>query len=183
MLSPYWADFMPGKPQAILSRSENLVMAEDPVTLARRLSQEGIKVTAFFKLLAPQQWNVEIYTEGSRWTVLQILAHFDITETSIGGLIENILEGGDGAPQGFDLDEFNEHTVSDLQVLSASELLARFTAHRQGTIEMVGRLSDDDLQKTGRHPFLGITSLADIIKLMYRHNQIHLRDIRRALAR
>jgi hypothetical protein len=40
----------------------------------------------------------------------------------------------------------------------------------------------DDLAKQGRHPFLGTASLSDMIKLMYMHNQIHIRDIRRMLA-
>ena len=42
-------------------------------------------------------------------------------------------------------------------------------------------LSDADLQKAGRHAFLGITTLAEMIKMVYRHNQIHYRDLRVAL--
>jgi hypothetical protein len=30
----------------------------------------------------------------------------------------------------------------------------------------------------GRHPFLGRAPLSEIIKIIYRHNQIHLREIR-----
>jgi hypothetical protein len=41
-------------------------------------------------------------------------------------------------------------------------------------------MQDPDLAKLGRHPFLGITSLEDIIKMVYRHNQIHMREIRRS---
>jgi hypothetical protein len=43
-------------------------------------------------------------------------------------------------------------------------------------------LSADDLVKTGRHPWLGIAPLEDMIQLLYRHNQIHQRDIRKLLA-
>jgi hypothetical protein len=43
----------------------------------------------------------------------------------------------------------------------------------------VAGLSEADLQKTGRHPFLGETSLAEMIKMVYRHNQIHYRDLRK----
>ena len=49
---------------------------------------------------------------------------------------------------------------------------------RQATIKKVRALPDQDLGKMGRHPYLGVASLADIIKLIYRHNQIHQRDFR-----
>jgi hypothetical protein len=38
-----------------------------------------------------------------------------------------------------------------------------------------------DLANTGRHPFLGWVAVEDIIKMLYRHDQIHLRDLRRLL--
>jgi hypothetical protein len=38
-----------------------------------------------------------------------------------------------------------------------------------------------DLQLRGYHPWFGDSQLEDMLKLIYRHNIIHLRDIRRAL--
>ncbi len=157
-------------------------MADTPEYLVERLVEEGEKVSRFFNELAPDQWETQIYTEGSHWTARQILAHFDVTETNIGWLIRDILAGGGGAPEDFELNEFNERTVAAWQDLPAGDLLIRFAAHRQRTVDLVRHISVEDLQKTGRHPFLGKAPLVDIIKLMYRHNQIHLRDIRRVLA-
>jgi hypothetical protein len=37
------------------------------------------------------------------------------------------------------------------------------------------------LEKTGRHPFLGVTTLREMIKMIYIHNQTHYRDLRRVL--
>ena len=156
-------------------------MADTPQRLAERLSEEGEKVCAFYNGLTPQQWEVQVYSEGSCWTARQILAHFDITETNITRLIQDVLAGGGGAPENFDLDAFNERTVAARQNLAPGELVSHFAAHRKKTVELVRQMSDEDLTKTGRHPFLGIAPLVDIIKLMYRHNQIHLRDIRRVL--
>jgi hypothetical protein len=157
-------------------------MADTPEFLVTRLIEEGEKVSRFFKGLAPHQWETQVYSDGNQWTVRQILAHFDVTETNIARLIRDILAGGSGAPEGFVIDAFNERTVAALQDLPADDLLVRFAAHRQKTVDLVSNLSGEDLIKTGRHPYLGITRLVDIIKLMYVHNQTHLRDIRRVIS-
>ena len=47
---------------------------------------------------------------------------------------------------------------------------------------VVAHMTPEDLPKVGRHPFLGAAPLEDIIKLLYRHNQIHQRDVRRLLS-
>jgi hypothetical protein len=46
---------------------------------------------------------------------------------------------------------------------------------------MVGQIADDDFKRTGRHPFFGQMSIDEMFKLIYRHNMMHLRDVRRAL--
>ncbi len=38
---------------------------------------------------------------------------------------------------------------------------------------MVASISQADLTEEGRHPYLGVAPLTDMIKLIYRHNQIH----------
>jgi hypothetical protein len=48
-------------------------------------------------------------------------------------------------------------------------------------VEWVTRLQDSELERTGRHPYLGITTLREMIKMVYIHNQTHYRDIRRVL--
>ena len=42
-------------------------------------------------------------------------------------------------------------------------------------------VSDSDLEKIGRHPFLGQTTLREMIKMVYLHNQIHIRDIKNGI--
>jgi hypothetical protein len=136
----------------------------------------------FFQALAPDQWERTLYTEGALWTVRQVLAHFVITEAGIRALMANILAGGPGLPQDFDLNRYNESQVSKLDGISTQELLARFRQERQSTVDWVFGLAPDDLARTGRHPWLGVAPLEEMIQLMYRHNQIHQRDIRKLLA-
>ena len=149
--------------------------------LAERLLSEGEKTCQYFKSLAPEQWSLEIYTEGSCWSVRQILAHFVAAESGFARLVKDILAGGQGSPENFDLDAYNERKVAALESAAAEDLVNRFSLLRSEFACLVRQMSQDDLNKTGRHPFLGTASLEDIVKLLYRHNQIHLREIRKVM--
>jgi len=156
-------------------------MTDTPQFLQERLLSEAEKTLDFFRQLPEESWQRVLYTEGAHWTVRQVLAHFAAAEESIHRLIQNILAGGGGTPEDFNLDVYNERKVAALNEATTADLMQQFSANRQKNASLVAGMSQEDLAKTGRHPFLGIASLADIIKLLYRHNQIHLRDIRKVL--
>ena len=157
-------------------------MSDTPDFLAERMRAESEKTVEFFTALSPESWEQSIYTDGSCWAVRQVLAHFVSTEAAFGRLIENILAGGSGAPEEFDINAYNERKVASLQHVAPPELLLQFSRLRQRNIEVVSKMSQANLALQGRHPFLGMTELVEIIKLLYRHNQIHQRDIRKHLA-
>jgi DinB superfamily len=157
-------------------------MPESLERLSNRLAEEGQKTMQFFGALSPEQWLRTLYVDGAQWTVHQVLAHFSLTEFGIRTLLQNILDGGEGVPQDFDINQYNESMVDELGEVAPKELLVRFQSERQATIEWLGKLTGDDLLKTGRHPWLGIAPLEEMIQLLYRHNQIHQRDIRKLLA-
>lgn len=150
--------------------------------MAGRLLREGEKAVAFFRSLSPEQLQQQVYTDGSCWQVRQILAHFVAAEASMTRLVENILAGGAGTPEDFNLDAYNERKVSALQDLPVEDLLREFSERRAATADLAARLSPDELARTGRHPFLGVVPVQEIIKMFYLHNQIHLREIRKALS-
>jgi len=154
-------------------------MPESPAFLAERLRVEGEKVAAYFAALTGDQWPQVVYSEGAEWKVRDVLAHFVSVEKSILKLFESIYSGGGGASEDFSIDRFNAGEVTKLAEMSPADLLAQYKEARAGMIAWVAGLSESDLQKTGRHPFLGVTSLGEMIKMVYRHNQIHLREMRR----
>jgi uncharacterized protein (TIGR03083 family) len=156
-------------------------LAETPAFLAGRLQAEGEKVRQFFSTLSDEQWQRSIYTEGAEWRVRDVLAHFVSSERSLLKLFQNIYAGGGGASEDFSIDRFNRSQVAKLQSFSPEQLLDDFGDVRRGMIDWVWGLAEADLSKTGRHPFLGVTTLAEMIKMIYRHNQIHYRDLRRVL--
>lgn len=161
-----------------MSDAPNSIVVE---RLVGRLQSEGEKTVAFFRNLTLEQWQQIIYEAGSTWTIDQILAHFVSTEQAFADLITNILEDGPGAPENFDIDTYNERHVVLLKGISRGELLEQYRDARDDNIRRVQSMSPQDLARQGRHPFLGVVPLEEIVKLLYRHNQIHLRDARRAL--
>jgi hypothetical protein len=158
-------------------------MPDTPAFLSERLLQEGEKSIAFFQSLTTVQLDQTIYTEGSHWTVFQVLAHFVFSENSLCRLVENVAAGGPGAPVNFDIDGYNERKVKGFEDTPPLELMEQFRENRKKTALVVANLQMDDLQRQGRHPFLGVVPLTDIIKIIYRHNQIHQREIRMGLAK
>ena len=154
-------------------------MPDTPDFLARRLRSDGKKMTAYFDGLDDDAWMQTVYTEGSKWSVRNVLAHFVTSEQAFLKLFANILEGGSGASEDFDVDRYNARQQEKTEALIPEDLLIQYQEVRAAMVAWVETLVEDDLEKEGRHPFLGETTLAEMIKLVYRHNQIHYRDIRK----
>ena len=151
--------------------------------LAQTLEEDGRKTAQFFEDMAPEDWDIEVYADGPAWKVHNLLAHFTEVEGSIPRLMRNTLEGGEGVREDFDIDRYNASHVEEMSAYNRDELLAEFKKRREATVELVRRMSDADLNATGRHPFLGESQIKEMVKLMYLHLRIHQRDIRKALKR
>jgi hypothetical protein len=149
--------------------------------LADRLTTEGSRVVEFFNQLNHEQWGVLVYPGQSGWNMHQLLAHFVSAEIGRKELIVNVYNGGEGAPGHFEIDSFNQAEVERLSLESAHDLLRRFTQERAMLVELVSSMPEQGLERTGNDPYLGEVSLVEMIKLTYRHLQIHLRDARRCL--
>jgi uncharacterized protein (TIGR03083 family) len=156
-------------------------MGQRTEQIVRRMTEEGQKSLTFFRSLKPDDWLAQVYTEGTRWTVRQVLCHFVSAERAFERYGRDIVNGGEGAPEDFVIDEFNEREVAAMANTSNLELLAQFEQARRATIDLVISMTDEDLQREGRHPWFGWNKIDKFLKLVYRHNMIHQRDIRRAL--
>ncbi len=157
-------------------------MNEEAKRIAERLRTEGDKTLDFFRQLDPAAWEQQVYTAGSCWRVHDVLAHFVSAEQGFHGLLEDVAAGGPGAPRDMDVDRFNESQVPRLSRLTAEELLKAFQQARAANVQLAAGLSEQDLDRIGYHPWLGEAQMRQMLKLLYRHNMIHLRDVRKALA-
>ena len=149
--------------------------------IVRRMTDEGRKSLAFFGSLKPEDWAATVYAEGGRWTVRQVLCHFVSAERAFERNGRDILNGGEGAPEDFVIDEFNAREVASMADASPEELLTQFAQAREATLALVASMSDEELKHEGRHPWFGWDKMGKFLKLVYRHNMIHQRDVRRAL--
>ena len=153
----------------------------ETVQLAEKLRSEGEKFNAFFRSLTETQWSLSVYTEGSVWTVRSILAHLMTAERAFLKLFEEIRLGGQGASEDFVIDRYNARQQEKTQALTPSQLLEQYGEMRAAMVAWVSGIKDEELELRGRHPFLGVATLREMIKLVYVHNQTHYRDVRRVL--
>lgn len=156
-------------------------MSELARELADSLETEGRKTLEFFRGLQPEQWSVQVYSDGPAWKVHNLLAHFVEVEGSISRLIRAVADGGPGVRDDFDIDRWNAEHTGVMSQQDRYRLLAEFARRRAATVGMVRGFSDADLEKRGRHPALGTTEIKHMARLMYIHLLGHQRDIKRAL--
>jgi hypothetical protein len=151
--------------------------------LTQRLEREGERCLAFFSALKPDQWEQTVYTEGAQWDVRQILAHFIATERALRALVDAVITGGEGAPQDFNIDQFNESQVRLLDNETPNALQKVYREERRSTLSLLQALEPAQTRLRGRHPYFGIMTVEQLLKWMYQHAKVHLREIRRALSR
>jgi uncharacterized damage-inducible protein DinB len=149
--------------------------------LADKLRSEGEKFFALFAGLTDAQWQAEVYTEGETWTIRNVLSHFVTSERGLVQLFERIRLTGEGAADDFSIDRYNASQQQKTKDSSPQELLEQYKEVRANSIAWTLSLSEADLEKQGKHPFLGMTTLREMIKMLYLHNQIHYRDMKKVL--
>ncbi len=81
----------------------------------------------------------------------------------------------------FSIDRYNASMQARTQELTPEELLEQYQLVRAESIAWTSALSESDLEIQGRHPFLGLTTIREMLKMLYIHNQIHYRDMKKAL--
>ena len=149
--------------------------------LAEKLKSEGEKFVDIFSGLRDDQWQSEVYTEGTTWTIRNMLSHFVTSERGLIKLFEQIRQGGAGAADDFSIDRYNAAMQARTKEATPQELLEQYKQVRANAIAWVSGLSESELEITGRHPFLGMTSIREMIKMLYIHNLTHYRDMKKVL--
>jgi hypothetical protein len=109
---------------------------------------------ALFKSLSPDELNTQVYQDGAQWTTQQVLAHFITIEHSMQWLFKNILAGGPGSPEGFDVERFNRTQPKKLDGKTIDGLIAQFKSVRNDTISIVRSMSDADFDREGGMRFM-----------------------------
>jgi hypothetical protein len=61
------------------------------------------------------------------------------------------------------------------------ELIEQYRHVRGQSIAWVSGLKQEELEIIGRHPFLQMTTIREMIKMLYIHNMTHYRDMKKAM--
>jgi hypothetical protein len=149
--------------------------------LAEKLRSEGERFVSIFSGLNADQWSQEVYTEGTTWTIRNVLAHFVTSERGLIKLFEQIRQGGAGAADDFSIDRYNAAMQERTKDLTSNELIEQYKQIRANSVAWVSGLKDDELEIVGRHPFLETTTIREMIKMLYIHNMTHYRDMKRSM--
>ncbi|HNN14848.1 MAG TPA: DinB family protein [Anaerolineales bacterium] len=149
--------------------------------LVEKLKSEGERMATFFSELNDEQWTSEVYTEGTIWSVRNVLSHFVTAERGLVKLFEQVRTTGVGASDDFSIDRYNAAQQKKNESLTPADLLEQYRQVRAESVKWVGGLKDEELDIQGRHPFLGETVIREMVKMLYLHNQLHYRDVKRAL--
>ena len=149
--------------------------------LAEKLKTEGERMMQFFSELTDDLWTKDVYTEGTTWTIRNVLAHFVTSERGLIKLFESIRTMGQGATEDFSIDRYNASQQEKTKDLTPPELLEQYKQVRADAVAWVSGLKDEELEIEGRHPFLEMTTIREMVKMLYLHNNLHYRDIKRAL--
>jgi len=150
------------------------------IELAEKLKSEGERFISIFSNLTDEQWSQEVYTEGATWTIRNVLSHFVTSERGLIKLFEQIRRGGAGIADDFSIDRYNAAMQERTKELPPQELLEQYKQVRANSVAWVSGLKEDELEITGRHPFLGQTVIREMIKMLYIHNLTHYRDMKKA---
>jgi hypothetical protein len=149
--------------------------------IIKRLSDKGAESVSYFSALPPDAWAQQVYDTGSEWDVRQVLCHFVAAESSFTRIWDAAMRGDTHAPDVFNIDAFNAESVGAMGDMLPDALIAQFQRTRAGTIRFLESIDDPDLERESWHPWFGWDKLEKFLKLVYRHNMLHERDVRKAL--
>ncbi len=149
--------------------------------LAEKIAAEGEKTETFFSTLPDELWAQELYADGAQWSVHEVLAHIVDSEDGLRRFFEHIVAQGSGVSEDFNIDRYNAGAVEKLHQTDRQLLMEMFRQRRARMVSFVRGLAEADLQREGRHPYLGHAALDEMLRLYYLHVNLHIRDIRKLL--
>lgn len=131
--------------------------------------------------LSPEQWEQVVYGEGDGWTVHTLVGHLIDGERGLSIQIHKIRKGEETLPAGFDLTQWNAGVKQRIGSPTPAELLAGLEATRARTLQGLHSLAEDDWERSGRHPSLGVITVEQYYETIAGHELMHLAHIKNAL--
>ncbi len=151
--------------------------------IKRYYSQALARCLESFARLEEKEWSKKA---SSRWTAKDYLAHLVATqEGEADRLLRQALAGETGDLPGWKgraaINDYNEQLLEGVRDLPVSELLGRFKATYETSLNVLDGLSEADLDKPASNPLWDQQgTVRDLFFSSYLHLPGHYQDIRRA---
>jgi hypothetical protein len=127
------------------------------------------------------RWDVQVYSDGSAWTVGQLVKHLVDAHRGNFRQAAGIAEGQEIIPADFDIDRYNASMTRKTAEKTIETALEELRESHENLLAWVDTLDDERLEKQGRHATLSIMSVHDIIRIIGLHERDHAADIARVL--
>ncbi len=112
----------------------------------------------------------------------QVVAHFVGAETSMLRMAQNwIAERDNRQNPDFDLNFFNRRQQEKRAGQSLDELLSDWQTAQRRFIELMDKLTPEDLDKRGDHPRAANTTLRNLFLIVTTHEREHIDQVMQAL--
>ena len=155
-------------------------MSERITHLVNRLHQKRDEAMSYFETITDP--TMLVYTDPD-WDIRTVYMHLVWSERGLLRLYQNIAEGGEGASTEFDINRYNDSQAGKTAEVPWEQIAPQFEAARAQTIAWVETLDESVLDRVGRHPFVGEDTLERLIKVLYIHPNLHIKDIEAAKER
>ena len=154
------------------------IRKEDIKTKLASIRSELIKT---IEKISSEDLNKKVsFREGS-WNILEVIKHLYEAEKGMILLMKGILQGGEGVPEDFDLNRYNRRSVEKIQDKTIEILLSDFNESRNKLNTLITGLTEEDLNKKGRHGTLKILTIEEILNLIGDHERSHLDKIKEVI--
>jgi len=145
--------------------------------LVEKLTRGITKSLEVFRSVESEFWEQPIFDDPESWNLKDLVAHFVYSEEHLLRIAQDIASGGEGSPEGIDIDAFNEIEMEKLRHRSDEELLDALDDVRTTLIDWARELDEIELDRVGRHPVLGVCNVETVISSIYAHQLLHMREI------
>jgi hypothetical protein len=126
--------------------------------------------------------DVERPMSGGDWRIKDTMAHLAGVEPRLRGIWVHAVSPGGWPPNSPTIDEYNAATVAARRDWTRQQLVDEFEANGRQTLEVIRGLQPDDLAVAFDHPVRGVVTIESQIEMVARHMQLHVDEIRAALA-
>jgi uncharacterized damage-inducible protein DinB len=145
--------------------------------ILHQLDQTRHTLRSVLDHLQIDDWEKTIQDEDQKWTVRQIVSHLFDAQRGMTGQISKISVGEEVIPPDFDLNRWNRRAVEKQADKTPQELVAGLEDGRTALKQVLNGLTDEQLDKRGRHSSLQIMSVEEIIRQIATHEADHARII------